>query len=253
MNTSADAADQVVRMSLNGAEVALRVSGAGAKNAAILLTKAFKSTLNETNRTKGAIRLINLTRSGKKLDVTEVADSDLKTFCKEAKKYGILYTVLKNREDSAGKTEIMYKSEDKEKLNRIFKKLGMTTVDMAEVKDAITPDLNGQKPPERTAQKSDPDKFIDELMRKPNPTQEKSQTENPTQARTEKSNRSEPSSSNKSKASKQSYPDNVGKRKSVKKELADIKKDMEKRANGAKQTKNKVLEHEVSKKAKRVR
>lgn len=152
MNTSADAADQVVRMSLNGAEVALKVTDAGAKQAVVLITKALKSAVNESHRTKGSIRLINLVCSGKKLDVTEVADQDLKTFCTEAKKYGILYTVLKDRDATDGKTEIMYKSEDKEKLGRIFKKLDMATVDMAEVKDEnrrILPDRSRPNEPRR--------------------------------------------------------------------------------------------------------
>ena len=60
MNTSADAADQVVRMSLNGAEVALKVSGKGAKEITVLLAKALKSSMSQSNRTKGSIRLQNL-------------------------------------------------------------------------------------------------------------------------------------------------------------------------------------------------
>lgn len=40
MNTSAEAADQVVRMSLNGAEFALKVTGKGSIEAAKLLAKA---------------------------------------------------------------------------------------------------------------------------------------------------------------------------------------------------------------------
>ncbi len=237
MNTSADAADQVVRMSLNGAEAALKVTGAGAKQAVILITKALKSTVNETHRTKGSIRLINLMRSGKKLDVTEVADKDLKAFCTEAKKYGVLYTVLKDRDAKDGKTEIMYKSEDKEKLGRIFKKLGMSTVDMAQVKDEITPDLTGQKPPERTApEKSNPDKFLEELMKKPNPTKEDGQTKNPTQARTAKNDLSEPISKNKKATSKELSSDEPvsGGRRSVRKELAEIKDEMEKKSQSEK-------------------
>lgn len=258
MNTSADAADQVVRMSLNGAEVALKVTGAGAKQAVVLITKALKSAVNESHRTRGSIRLINLVRSGKKLDVTEVADQDLKTFCTEAKKYGILYTVLKDRDATDGKTEIMYKSEDKEKLGRIFKKLDMATVDMAEVKDEISPDLAGQKPPERTApEKSDPDKFLEELMKKPNPTKEDGQTKNPTQARTAKNDLSEPTSKSKGRTSKERSSDEsrtVG-RKSVRKELAEIKDEMSRRdvASKAKSKskQNKVIQHKKPEKKKK--
>ena len=37
MNTGGEAAEQIVRMSLEGFEVAARITGAGAKNIAILL------------------------------------------------------------------------------------------------------------------------------------------------------------------------------------------------------------------------
>lgn len=256
MNTSADAADQVVRMSLNGAEVALRVTGAGAKQAAILITKAIKSAVTESHKTKGSVRLINLMRSGKKLDVTEVADKDLKDFCTEAKKYGILYTVLKDRDANDGKTEIMYKSEDKEKLGRIFKKLGMPTVDMAEVKEEITPDLEGQKPPERTApEKNDSDKFLEELMKKPNPTKEDGRTKNPTQARTAKNDLSEPTSKNKKAMSKGRSSDEPasGGRRSVRKELAEIKDEMESQKTDTKSRSKQptVLEHKAPTKKKK--
>ena len=37
MNTSGDAAEQVMRMSLEGAEILIKLTGSGAKNAAVLL------------------------------------------------------------------------------------------------------------------------------------------------------------------------------------------------------------------------
>ena len=42
MNTSGEAAEQIVRMSLEGFEVAARITGAGAKNIAILLYSILK-------------------------------------------------------------------------------------------------------------------------------------------------------------------------------------------------------------------
>lgn len=42
MNYGGDAAEQVVRMSLEGVEVAARITGTGAKNIAILLAAVFK-------------------------------------------------------------------------------------------------------------------------------------------------------------------------------------------------------------------
>ena len=48
MNTGGEAAEQIVRMSLEGFEVAAKITGAGAKNIAILLY----SILKEEKKTK---------------------------------------------------------------------------------------------------------------------------------------------------------------------------------------------------------
>ena len=42
MMHGADAAEQMVRLSLEGMEVAMRISGAGAKNLAVVLTEVFR-------------------------------------------------------------------------------------------------------------------------------------------------------------------------------------------------------------------
>ena len=80
MNTSGEAAEQIVRMSLEGFEVAARITGAGAKNIAILLY----SILKEEKKTKGKARLTNMLRSGKELKVFTVKNGDLKKFTQEA-------------------------------------------------------------------------------------------------------------------------------------------------------------------------
>jgi len=42
MNTSGEVADQIVRMSLNGVEVAAKITGAGAKQLAVMLYAIMK-------------------------------------------------------------------------------------------------------------------------------------------------------------------------------------------------------------------
>lgn len=66
-----------------------------------------------------------------------VKDSDLQLFCREAKKYGILYCVLKDRDATDGLTDIMARAEDASKINRIIERFGLATVDMAQVKQEI--------------------------------------------------------------------------------------------------------------------
>ncbi|BDF69315.1 hypothetical protein CE91St41_02960 [Oscillospiraceae bacterium] len=65
MSYSGDAAEQVVRMTLEGAEVAVKITGEGAKQVAILLY----AILREQNKAKGKTRLTNLLRSCKELKV----------------------------------------------------------------------------------------------------------------------------------------------------------------------------------------
>lgn len=81
MNTGGEAAEQIVRMSLEGFEVAAKITGAGAKNIAILLY----SILKEEKKTKGKARLTSMLRSGKELKVFTVKSGDLKKFTQEAK------------------------------------------------------------------------------------------------------------------------------------------------------------------------
>ena len=50
MNTSGEAADQVVRMSLEVGEAALKISGTGAKHLAVMLY----AVLKEKKKTKGS-------------------------------------------------------------------------------------------------------------------------------------------------------------------------------------------------------
>ena len=65
MNPGGDAAEQVVRLSLEGVEVAAKISGSGAKNLALLMY----AVLKEEKKTKGKARLTNMLKSGKELKV----------------------------------------------------------------------------------------------------------------------------------------------------------------------------------------
>jgi hypothetical protein len=102
MNTGGEAAEQIVRMSLEGFEVAAKITGAGAKNIAILLY----SILKEEKKTKGKARLTNMLRSGKELKVFTVKRGDLQKFTQEAKKYGVLYCVLADRKNKDPNAEV---------------------------------------------------------------------------------------------------------------------------------------------------
>ena len=60
MNTSGEAADQVMRMMLEGTEVLIKLSGKGAERAFALAYTTFR----QQKKTQGAIKLSNMLRSG---------------------------------------------------------------------------------------------------------------------------------------------------------------------------------------------
>ena len=80
MTNGGDAAEQVVRLSLEGFEVAAKLSGAAAKNIAVLLV----SVLKQEQKTKGKARLTNMIKSGKELKVFSIPNKDLKKFTEQA-------------------------------------------------------------------------------------------------------------------------------------------------------------------------
>ena len=264
MSYSGDAAEQVVRLSLETGEVAVKLAGEGAKQLAILLY----AILREQKKTKGKTRLTNMLRSGKELKVFAVKDSDLQLFCREAKKYGVLYCVLKDRDATDGITDIMVRAEDASKINRIFERFNLATVDMAEVRREIEqsreaqqnaapeapaaaepmteqevddlldamlsppPEQEGDLPiPERTA--PEPEQDMDEFLAAvlgASPTREEGQTENPTEGRIEKSRQSEPTSKPKEPTAPGTSDPQERSRRSVRQELNDIKAEQRQKA-----------------------
>ena len=131
MNTGGEAAEQIVRMSLEGFEVAVKISGAGAKNIAALLY----AILKEETKTRGKARLTPLLRSGKELKVFTVKREDLKKFTKEAKKYGVLYRVLVDRKNKSpgAAVDILARAEDAPKINRIVERFRLASVDKSSI------------------------------------------------------------------------------------------------------------------------
>lgn len=141
MNQAGDAAEQIVRLTLDGVEVAAKLTGAGAKELAVMLY----TILKDQKKTRGKTRLTSMLRSEKPLKIFAVKDEQLKLFCREAKKYGVLYCVLKDRDATDGLTDIMVRAEDAAKINRIFERFQLATVDMAELRSEVEQERQEQQ------------------------------------------------------------------------------------------------------------
>lgn len=277
MNTGGEAAEQIVRMSLEGFEVAAKITGAGAKNIAILLY----SILKEEQKTKGKARLTNMLRSGKELKVFTVKSGDLKKFTQEAKKYGVLYCVLADRgnKDPNAEVDVIARAEDASKISRIVERFNLASVDAASIvteaekskgaktklKDAKTagekdagandsqpePDIGVQE-------KAEKDRLMDALMGKP--VKKEENAPNPSLAKTEKSPLSEPTSEQQrkpaegatmTKAEKPSVREELRKIKEGRKEQeADVSPAKEKSSDRAKKPTAGKTEHKQPQKRK---
>ena len=134
---SADTADQMMKMTLEGIEVAaeigLKAGGTAAKSLAVTLY----AILTDNKKIKGRTNLDNMLKSGKELKVFAIHHSDLEKFCTEAKHYGILYSVLKEKNNTDGIVDIMVRAEDASKISRMVDKFDLATIDTKAIRESV--------------------------------------------------------------------------------------------------------------------
>ena len=134
---SADTADQMMKMTLEGievaAEVGLKAGGTAAKSLAVTLY----AILTDNKKIKGRTNLDNMLKSGKELKVFAIHHSDLEKFCTEAKHYGVLYSVLKEKNNTDGIVDIMVRAEDASKISRMVDKFDLATIDTKAIRESV--------------------------------------------------------------------------------------------------------------------
>lgn len=231
MNTSGDAAEQIVRLSLEGTEVALKLTGSAAKNIAAMIYSILKN--RDKNKTKGRQRLTAMLKSGKELKVFTVSEEHLKQFATEAKRYGVVYCALRGKEKSAdGMVDVMVRAEDASKINRIVERFKLATVDTASIKRDIektkTEKTAPAAPEQEKPDKAADDRLLDDLLGAPIRKEENSPP-NPEAAKTEKSHPSEPISKKQSKTAEGTVK-SPEERPSVREELREIRENRQKEA-----------------------
>lgn len=236
MSVAGESADQVVRMSLEGMEAAIKVSGVAAERIIVLLF----TILSQEKKTKGKARLSSMLRSGKELKVFTLPTKDLQAFCKQAKHYGVMYCVLRDKNQD-GIVDLMVRAEDAAKINRICERFQLATVDAASIKAEIerSRENTGQDTQE---QEKSVEELLDALMPQEEPPAPERDPENPMISPTpepvqtpEKDHPSESTLSPKEEtarpASEADRERAKGRRPSVKKELAEIRAQQAARAD----------------------
>ena len=249
MSYESEAADQVVRMTLNGVEIAARLTGRAAERLAALVYAIIK----DNKKTRGKTHLNRLLRTGQELTVFSIKDGNMAQFKEEAKRVGILYCILKDRKANDGLTDVMIRESDSKHLSRIIEKNGLYDVSKFSVRKSIekdTPETVSETAKEATNQEKPPiterqriDAYLDEVLAGETPKKE--EPEDPFR----KSGRSGHSSGTRSSRSHtRERADDERNRPSVKKELKEIRKEQDRKDRKAPENTPKSQEHIVPKK-----
>ena len=125
MTNGGDAAEMLVRLYLEGFEEVVKLSGKGIKELVPLLA----STLKQESKSKGKARLTQMIKSGSPLKVFTFKNKDLKKFTEQAKRYGVLYTVLRDKNSKDPRTLMVgvKKTSVSRKVQRAFRFLSLLT------------------------------------------------------------------------------------------------------------------------------
>jgi hypothetical protein len=124
MNYGGDAADQIVRYSLEGTEIALKLTGEAAKNFAVFAA----AVLKDQKKMHGRTNLTRLLRDGKPLKFFVVPEERMKEFAQNANARGLLFVPVKDKTKEDGKIEIAVWAEDAAKVNRVLEKMSLDYV-----------------------------------------------------------------------------------------------------------------------------
>lgn len=151
MNTNGEVADLLVKEGIQITESTAKLVGLGAKNLAAIII----ALINDDTKLQGKTNLKQLLKSDKPLGILQIKESDLKNFNAEAKKYGVLFTAVADKNNNTGFCDIITKQEDVTKINYIMEKLGYTAPDidiepekeLSEKPDKITEEKSKNLPP----------------------------------------------------------------------------------------------------------
>ena len=145
-----DVPDQVLRLSMEGAEFALKISGAAAKN----IAAALYAVLKDQKRTKGKARITTMLRQQRPMTIYTIKKEDCPAFARQARGYGVLYAPIpvKKGDDTV---DVMVFQDDAVRVNRIVERLELTVLDTTSIENDIQQSREDQAPfPGRTERPS---------------------------------------------------------------------------------------------------
>ena len=113
----------MVRFTLEGTEVALKLSGLAAKNFALFAY----AVLKDQKKTRGKTRLVRMLKEQRPLKFFKVPKESAKEFARDAKNHGLLYVPIRNKLHH-DELEIVVFADDAAKVQRVLDNLNLDFV-----------------------------------------------------------------------------------------------------------------------------
>lgn len=117
------AVNSLLKVSIEGAEFMVKISGKLAKHSAAMLMAALSKP-----KTKGQVRLKQMIKEGKPISIFTIKNEDLSRFSAEAKKYGVMFNIVKGKDIC----DIMVATDQAQQLKRVLTNLKIGTVQKAD-------------------------------------------------------------------------------------------------------------------------
>jgi signal recognition particle subunit SEC65 len=136
MLNGGETADRLIDYSLRFGDMAIRLTGKATFNLVQYLTALSK----DNKKTKGKTRLVRMLKEGRSLKVFQIDPERMKEFARLAKKYGILFTALRDKKNPDNMIDLMVKADDQSKVSRVLQRLEIASFDAGEINATIEKD-----------------------------------------------------------------------------------------------------------------
>ena len=119
-----DAAEQMVRILLDGTETVVKITGEGARQLAAFLYAWAQQERGKNPAQHGRTSMVRLLRSGQELQVFRLRKEEYAAFKPQARQYKLLYAALRNRRDPDGLIDVVVRTDEIPRVNHVLERLG---------------------------------------------------------------------------------------------------------------------------------
>ena len=127
-----DAAEQMVRILLDGTETVVKITGEGARQIAAFLYAWAQQEHGKNPAQHGRISMVRLLKSGQELQVFRLRKEEYAAFKPEARQYKLLYAALRNKRDPDGLIDVVVRTDEIPRVNHVLERLGYGSVQQGE-------------------------------------------------------------------------------------------------------------------------